>query len=70
MAISKLDDEIVTENRELIKREEFIIDGEDDVANLPDQTKCMPGSLAIDASTGDKYIMDSTGTWHKAGGES
>ena len=43
--------------------DEFIIDTPDDLPNLPPRSAM--GSTALDISTGDVYIKNSTGEWKK-----
>lgn len=46
-------------------RMEFLCDATADVAHLPTQTSdgIRPGSMAVDGSTGDLYVLKSTRTW-------
>ena len=44
---------------------EYILDTEDDVANLP---KCGTGSTALVVATGNVYIVNASGEWKLFGG--
>ena len=45
-------------------RRKFILDSEDDVANLP---TCCAGSIAIVAAGGKAYMVNASGVWVEAG---
>lgn len=46
-----------------ISYHEYVCDAASDVANLPDATEVLPGSLAYVIAEKKMYIMDSTGSW-------
>lgn len=48
-----------------LSKMEFYIDSVDDLENLPDENDCLAGSKAIDAETGDVYMMNTAGEWNK-----
>lgn len=42
---------------------QYIIDSAEDIEKLP--RTCQPGSAALDASTGDVYILNNAREWKK-----
>lgn len=50
---------------------EFIVDNKEDIANLPTNIpKIRVGSTAFVISSGDIYMLNSSGKWVATGGES
>lgn len=43
----------------------YIVDSDDDVANLPDETETAFGSICLVISPASVYIMNSSGVWSR-----
>lgn len=65
MAVTLYDKTFMTPQRRVVTQQKYIIDSSSDVSNLPGTDECAAGSFALDASTGDIYIMNSSGVWNK-----
>lgn len=50
-----------------IQLREYVVDTPDDIATLPESDPF--GSVALVISTGDIYMKNSSGEYHKLGGE-
>ena len=48
-----------------LTKKKFFIDNPDDLENLPDENECLAGSIAVDTSSGDAYMMNTDGEWNK-----
>ena len=63
MAIQQISPYLTCEKR----RFDFIIDTDEDAANLP-QT-CAAGSTALSCGSGNVFIVNASGNWVKLGGD-